>query len=104
MSNIFKKSWNTIKALWTIKDIGSVIKGGSMKNWTGVVKVITYASALLALVFGYLPLETVVKITIIISGVAKIAEIIVGLTPSKTDDARVAEIIQILKDKGIIKV
>ena len=104
MANIFTKSWNTIKALWTIKDIGSVIKGGSMKNWTGIVKVITYVAALAALVFGYLPLETVVKITIIMSGVAKVAEIIAGLTPSKTDDARVAEVIKILKDKGIIKI
>lgn len=73
------------------------------KNWAGVIKVFTYFVTLMAFVFGYLPVGTVVTITLIISGIAKIAEIIVGMTPSVTDDEKIAEIIKILKEKGIIK-
>lgn len=103
MSNIFKK----IGLLWQAKGLLKLFKGGGLKmlkTWTGIIKVLTYALALASLAFGYLPAETVLQITIIISGVAKIAEIIVGLTPSKKDDERVAEVIKILKEKGLIKI
>lgn len=74
-----------------------------MKTWAGVIKVLSYVCMALGLVFGYLPVSLVLTITLFISAAAKIAEIIVGLTPSKIDDAKLAEIIAILKKNGILK-
>lgn len=102
--NIFQK----IKVLFQIKELLNLIKGDRMKalfkSWVGIFKVLTYIASALALVLGYLPVDIVVKITLVISALTKIAEIAVGLTPSKVDDARVAEIIKMLKEQGIIKV
>ena len=102
--NIFQK----IKVLFQMKELVNLIKGGKimqlLKTWAGVIKVVTYVAALVGLLMGYLPEVLVIKVILIISAVVKIAEIIIGLTPSKVDDERLAEIIKILKDKGIIKI
>lgn len=102
--NIFEK----IKVLFQVKELLNIIKGGKMKElfktWAGILKVVTYIAAFAGLVMGYLPEALVVKAILIISAAVKIAEIIVGLTPSKVDDERLAEIIKILQDKGVIKI
>ena len=83
--------------------LATLQEGNMLKTWAGIIKVVTYVASAAGLIFGWLPVETVVAITVVMSAIAKIAEIIVGLTPSTADDARVKEIIDILKKNGIIK-
>lgn len=92
-----------IKLLHAITWLIATLQEDGMKTWAGIIKVLTYVCAALGLVFGYLPVNVVVTITLIVSAAAKIAEIIVGLTPSTTDNIKLAEIIAILKKNGILK-
>jgi hypothetical protein len=92
-----------IKLLHAITWLIATLQEGGMKNWTGIIKVLTYVLAAVSLIFGYLPASLVLTITLFVSAAAKIAEIIFGLTPSTQDDAKVAEIIALLKKNGIIK-
>lgn len=77
--------------------------GKLFQNWAGWMKVIGYAVTLYVYFQGMIGVEKVVIIGIIISGVARLAEGIVKLTPTTVDDERVADVIKLLKDKGIIK-
>jgi hypothetical protein len=98
--NLFQK----LKTFWVLYSEGKkLLKGGSMKSWTGIVKVVTYVAMITALVLSWLDPKTSLIVLASISALIKVAEIIIQLTPSKIDDERLAEIIKILKEKGIIK-
>ena len=103
--NVFQK----VKMFWAIYSEGKkLFKGGNMKallgNWAGWMKILAYALTLYGYFQGKIGVEHVVIISVIVSGLAKLAEGIAKLTPSKIDDERVAEIVKMLNDKGIIKI
>jgi len=73
-----------------------------IKSLAGWLKIISYAGLAWSLAKGLLNPATVVFIGLIISGAVKIAEIIVGITPSTKDDEIVQKVKDALIKEGII--
>ena len=73
-----------------------------IKSLAGWIKIIGYVGLAWSLAKGFLNPQTVVFVGLCLSGAVKIAEIIVGLTPSTKDDEIAAAVKEALIKEGII--
>jgi hypothetical protein len=88
-----KNLWNVVGLIKQIREDGM-----DFKTVAGWLKIIGYIFAGLGLVAGYVDPKTVITFTIFLSAAIKIAEIIVPLTKTPTDDEIVKKVAEEAKE------